>query len=98
LPPSSRLVTRRDTGNDVAIAILGELGMTALSQALEARGEAWGKTQGKLEGKREALRAFLETRFGALPVSLRQRIDTVDTDQLDALLRRAATIESLDTL
>ena len=66
--------------------------MTALSQALEAR----GKTQGKIEGKREAVRAFLETRFGALPETVERRIDAATTEQLDDLINRAATIEQLD--
>jgi len=65
-------------------------GMTALSQALEARGE--------LKGKRQALQAFLETRFGVLPKPVLQRIDRANAPQLDALLRRAATIESIDAL
>jgi len=83
-----------DISDDVAIAILGELGMTALSQALEAR----GKTQGKIEGKREAVRAFLETRFGALPKSVRQRIDAADADQLDRFVVHAATIDRPEDL
>ncbi len=83
-----------DISDDVVIAILGELGMTALSQALEARGEA----RGELKGKRQALRAFLETRFGALPASVLQRIDAAGAPQLDALLKRAAAVESIDAL
>jgi len=81
-----------DISDDVAIAILRELGMTALSQTLEAR----GKTQGKIEGKREAVRAFLETRFDALPETVERRIDAATTEQLDDLINRAATIEQLD--
>lgn len=83
-----------DIDDDVAIAILGELGMTALAQALEARGEA----RGELKGKRTALRAFLVARFGALPESARQRIDAADADELDRLVVRAATIDRPDTL
>lgn len=79
-----------DIDDDVAIAILRELGMTALSQALEARGE--------IKGKRRALRAFLEARFGTLPVSVLQRIDAADEDQLDRFIVRAATIEKPEAL
>ena len=68
--------------------------MTALSQSLEAR----GKTQGKIEGKREAVRAFLETRFGALPESVRQRIDAADADQLNRFVVHAATIDRPEDL
>ncbi len=79
-----------DISDEVAIAILGELGMTALSQALEARGE--------IRGKRQAVRAFLETRFGALPGSVRQRIDAADADQLDRFVVHAATIDRPEDL
>jgi hypothetical protein len=79
-----------DISDDVAIAILGELGMTALSQALEARGE--------LKGERRALRTFLETRFGALPEPVRQRIDAADADQLNRFVVHAATIDRPEDL
>jgi len=78
-----------DISDDVVIAILGELGMTALSQALEAR----GKREGEIKGKRKAVRAFLETRFGALPESVLRRIDAADANQLDHFVVHAATID-----
>ncbi len=68
--------------------------MTALSQALEARGEA----RGELKGTRRTLRAFLEARFAALPESVRQRIDAADADQLDRFVARAAIIEKSEAL
>ncbi len=82
-----------DISDDVAIAILGELGMTTLSQALEARGE--------LKGKRQTLRTVLRTRFAAsstLSKDMERRIDTADTEELDCLLTRAVSVESLDLL
>lgn len=79
-----------EISDDVAIAILGELGMTALSQALEARGE--------LKGKRAALRKILHGRFGALPRALEERIDEADSAQLDGLLDRAIAVESVADL
>jgi len=79
-----------DISDDVAIAILGELGMTALSQALEARGE--------LKGKREAVQRILHRRFGALPKTMERRIDAATTEQLDDLIDRAVTVERLDAL
>jgi len=83
-----------DISDEVALAILGELGMTALSQALEARGEV----RGKVEGKREALRRILRGRFEAIPRTLEQRIDAADSAQLDDLLDRAITAEQPDAL
>jgi len=80
-----------DISDDVAIAILGELGMTTLAQALEARGEV----KGKIEGKREALQRILRRRFGPLPETMEQRIDVATTEQLDELLDRAAVVEDL---
>jgi len=76
-----------DISDEVAIAILGELGMTTLSQALEARGE--------VKGKREALRMVLCARFGPLPETVERRIDAATTEQLDDLLDRAAVVEDL---
>ena len=80
-----------DISDDVAIAILGELGMTALSQALEAR----GKREGEIIGKREALQRILRRRFGPIPQTIERRIDAATTEQLDELLDRAAVIENL---
>jgi len=80
-----------DISDEVAIAILGELGMTTLSQALEARGEA----RGEVKGKREALQRILRRRFGALPETVERRIDAATTEQLDDLLDRAAVVEDL---
>jgi Domain of unknown function (DUF4351) len=75
---------------DVVTAILEELGMTALSQAF--------LEDGKIEGKRDALRRILRRRFGALPETLERRIDAADMTQLDDLIDRAITVESLDAL
>lgn len=79
-----------DIDDDVAIAILGELGMTALSQALEARGE--------IKGKREALRRILHQRFGGAPATVERRIDAADSTQLDDLIDRAVTVERIEAL
>lgn len=67
--------------------------MTALSQALEARGKREGEIEGEIKGKRKAVRAFLETRFGALPESVLRRIDAADANQLDHFVVHAATID-----
>ena len=68
--------------------------MTALAQALEAR----GKLKGEIRGKRQAVRAFLEARFGALPQAVSRRIDAADADQLDRFVVHAATIDRPEDL
>jgi len=87
-------LTYPDISDEVAIAILGELGMTTLSQALEARGEA----RGEVKGKREALRMVLYARFDTLPGDVERRIDTAEGDELNRLLARASVIENLAAL
>jgi hypothetical protein len=78
----------------VVQAILEELSMANPLQTLidERMAEAESK------GKREALRTVLQARFGALPAAVEQRITAADADQLDALIGRAATIDSPDEL
>lgn len=68
--------------------------MTALSQALEARGEA----RGQLKGKREALRRILDRRFGGIPATVERRIDAADSTELDDLIDRAVTVERIEAL
>lgn len=75
---------------DVVMAILEESGMMALSQAFLEEGE--------LKGKREALRRILHKRFGGVPETVEQRIDTADSTQLDGLIDRAVIVESLNDL
>ena len=60
----------------------------------EARGEARGRTQGKLE----TLQVLLEARGLRLDDATRARLRTYDADELDALVIRATTIDSLDDL
>ncbi len=64
--------------------------MTALSQALEARGEA--------RGKREAIQRILRRRFGTISATVERRIDTATTEQLDDLIDRAVIIDRLEAL
>lgn len=79
-----------DISKDVVSSILGELGMMALSQAF--------LEDGKIEGKREALRTILQERFGAVPQNVEQRIASASAEQLDVLIKRAVTVESLAAL
>jgi hypothetical protein len=75
---------------DVVRAILEELSMANPLQELIDEREAGAK--------RQALRTVLQARFGSLPEAVEQRITAADADQLDALIGRAATIDSPDEL
>jgi hypothetical protein len=79
---------------DVVRAILEELSMAnPLQELIDER-----VARGELEGQRKMLRIFLQSRFGALPETIEERIAAAGADQLDALASRAATVASLDEL
>lgn len=59
---------------------------------------AEGKARGKLEGKLEILEVLLRTRGFHLDEAARVRLQTCDAEELDALVVRATSIESLDDL
>lgn len=60
---------------------------------------AQGKVEGEAEGEARAVLAFLEARGIEVPGSARARIGACrDLDQLDAWVRRAATIDTIDDL
>jgi len=92
----------------VITAILEGLSMTNPLQTLiekrmaegEARGlaegEARGLAEGEARGKRVSLRTFLEAKFGLLPDTIARRIAAADERELDALLVRAASVQSID--
>ncbi len=70
-------------------------------QVLEwmAQGRAEGLTEGLLRGAREDLRILLEARFGQLPQTLIQQIESVnDLDRLKAALRQVVFIQNLTDL
>lgn len=55
-----------------------------------------GRKEGLVEGRRELIRAILVGRFGELPASLEQELDTVTSEEvLDGLGLQAATIASV---
>ncbi len=76
--------------DDVVAAILEELGMTTMLEAITKEIEA--------RAERKALQTVLKTRFGAIPTAVQRRIDAADPAQLDTLLARAATITHVDDL
>lgn len=65
-----------------------------IEQGLE-QGLEQGRAEGEIKGKRDAIRTFLHVRFGVLPQSVERRVTDAAPDELEALLRRAGTVESL---
>ncbi len=65
---------------------------------LIAEGKALGKAEGKAEGKLRALEVLLEARGFHLDARIRERLEASDADELDALVVRAASLETLDDL
>ena len=63
-----------------------------------AEGEARGRVEGKLEGKLETLEVLLQARGFHLDAPTRARLHSCDASDLDALVVRATTIDSLDAL
>ena len=61
-------------------------------------GKLEGKREGKLEGKLETLEVLLQARGFHLDAPTRARLQTCDASDLDALVVRATTIDSLDEL
>ncbi|NYZ13297.1 hypothetical protein HL658_12110 [Azospirillum sp. RWY-5-1] len=55
-----------------------------------------GRSQGRMEGKIEAIIAAIDTRFGASSSTIDARVRATAPDELDNLLRRVLTAESLD--
>lgn len=58
------------------------------------KGRSEGRLEGRVEGQREALRTVLEARFGEVPENLEAELPT--GQDLDVLVRRAATVASLE--
>ena len=56
-----------------------------------------GRQEGRQEGRKEAILDILETRFGDVPTTVRERINALcDEPKLKELLRRASVIPSLE--
>jgi len=67
-----------------------------LTETIEMRGEARGEARGMTKGAIKSITTVLESRFGAIPRTLRKKLENIhDIDQLDALLKLAATCKSL---
>ena len=59
--------------------------------------ERLARKEGRQEGRQEAILDILETRFGDVPATVRERINALcDEPKLKELLRRASVIPSLE--
>ena len=59
--------------------------------------ERLARKEGRQEGRQEAILDILETRFGDVPTTVRERINALcDEPKLKELLRRAGVIPSLE--
>ena len=64
-----------------------------------AEGRTEGRTEGRAEGRAEAVVAVLEARGLVLTIDQRRRIEQItDLEELDRLVRRAATVGGVDAL
>lgn len=61
-----------------------------------AEGRAEGLAQGVAEGKIEAILSTIDARFGAVDSTTAARVRATSQEELDALLRRVLTADSLD--
>src|SRR5208282_2632366 len=70
-----------------------------IAEALRAEGKAEGKVEGQLRHARDILRDLLEEKFGSLPQTLLQRIDTSnDLGRLNQAIRYVFRMNSVDEL
>ena len=63
-----------------------------------AEGKAEGKTEGIVEGEAKLLAHLLEKRFGAIPLSVRQRIDTADVASIETWVDRVLDAPDLQSV
>ena len=61
-------------------------------------GEAKGRTEGEAKGKAEAIVLFLRSRGLHVDEQVHARLISMSIEDLDASLRRAATVASVDEL
>lgn len=95
---------------DVVLAVLPEAARVRLEELMAIgtyeyqsdfarRYYGQGRTEGRAEGEAKALLALLEARGLDVPADGRARItECTDLDQLEAWVRRAVSVESIDEL
>ena len=71
--------------------------VTSFERLARKEGRQEGHQAGLQEGRKEAILDILETRFGDVPATVRERINALcDEPKLKELLRRASVIPSLE--
>ncbi|HZS88911.1 MAG TPA: hypothetical protein VFE42_15665 [Chloroflexota bacterium] len=84
-----------EIANGILEVLVGMNLLDTLLEEREARGEARGLAEGELKARRADVRELLLLRFGPIPASLQERIDTADLATLTDLFARAAVAQSL---
>ena len=65
----------------------------------EKQGEKQGREQGEKHAKREAITKLLQSRFSAVPESVRNKINLIQSlEHLDSIFDKALTAETLDEI
>ena len=74
--------------------------MTTIADQLieqgEIKGRAEGEARGEARGRRALILKQLALRFGAIPESIRARVESAEPDQLDRVAERVLTAASLE--
>lgn len=73
------------------------LGEKLIAQG-EAKGLAEGEAKGKLTALRETTLTLLTQRFGEVPASLKDRIESLDAEQCQELFNRAIHATAIEQL
>ena len=81
---------------------IAEAGTMTIAEQLRAEGEAKGRTEGRTEGeakgKAEAIILVLQSRGLHVDGQVQASLGSMSIEELDASLRRAATVASVDEL
>jgi hypothetical protein len=93
-----QLLTTSDPGEKAMTATLFDKIRQEGWQKGWQEGKQEGRQEGKEEALRESLRTVLEARFGPLPQAVLERVAVLPPEQLDQLLRKATTVESIQGL
>jgi hypothetical protein len=96
---NQEVTTMEMTWGDRMMKKWREEGLAAGREAGLAEGLAEGRAEGRVEGMRTVVLGQIESRFGAVPVDRRRRIEAIDsTDELARLADRLLVARSLDDL
>jgi len=86
-----------DTGLEDLQALLNQLGPRAKEVAVTTaeRLRAEGRAEGRVEGEARALLTLLAAKFETLPAAVVDRVNSADTDELEAWVPRVLTATTL---